>query len=125
MCFLDDETVFHENMYPKYLECVDHNFVGMIVGQQIGNNNRLRLIDSKPVFRRIDTGNVLSHTSCLEQCKWSLEYTPNVNQRDFLFWNSVFEFYDKKCGIWNQPISYYNKLRITNYDSKEKNKCSN
>lgn len=109
-CFLDDDTTFHENMYIKYLECSDHNFNGMLVGQQIKGNGKLRLIASKPVFCRIDTGNVLCHHSCLSECRWPKEHTPGVNQKDFLFWDSVYNYYDKKCAIWNQPISYYNKL---------------
>jgi len=109
-CLLDDDTIFHENMYMKYLECVEHNFIGVIIGQQIDKNGKLRLIASKPIFGRIDTGNVISHHSCLSECRWPKTHIPNVNQKDFLFWDSVFEFYGKKCGIWNQPISYYNRL---------------
>ena len=109
-CFLDDDTIFHENMYIKYLECVEHNFRGMLVGEQINKDGKLRLIASKPVYQKIDTGNVISHHSCLTECKWPSKHIRRVNQKDFLFWNSVYEFYGKKCGIWNQPISYYNKL---------------
>jgi len=68
-CFLDDDTIFHENMYIKYLECVDNRFIGMLVGQQLDNKEKLRLIASKPVFCRIDTGNVLCHYKCLEECE--------------------------------------------------------
>jgi len=109
-CLLDDDTIFHENMYIKYLECTEHNFRGMLVGEQLDNKGKLRLIASKPLFGRIDTGNVLCHHSCLSECKWPKEHIPGVNQKDFLFWDSVFEFYGKKCAIWNQPISYYNQL---------------
>ena len=110
-CFLDDDTIFHENMYMKYRECVDHAFVGMLIGEQLDYREKLRLIASKPVFGHIDTGNVLSHTKCLSICRWPLKHIPKVNQKDFLFWDSVYDFYGKKCGIWNQPISYYNKLK--------------
>lgn len=110
-CFLDDDTIFHENMYLKYLECVENNFVGMIVGEQIDNDNKLRLIASKPVYEKIDTGNIISHTKCLEICEWPSFYQPGINQRDFLFWESVYTYYGKKCGIWNQPLSFYNKLK--------------
>ena len=109
-CLLDDDTIFHENMYIKYLECVKNNFRGMLVGKQIGKNGMLRLIANKPVYGRIDTGNVLSHHSCLIDCKWPSKHIHGVNQKDFLFWDSVYEFYGKKCTIWSQPISYYNKL---------------
>jgi hypothetical protein len=110
-CFLDDDTVFHENMYFKYQECMENNFKGMLVGEQIDNDGKLRLIASKPVFRRIDTGNVIAHHDCLTECRWPETFTWRVNQRDFLFWESVYNYYEMKCAIWNTPISYYNKLR--------------
>ena len=110
-CFIDDDTIFHENMYMKYLECVENNFIGMLIGEQLDPNNNLQLIASKPVFERIDTGNVIAHHSCLPTCKWPSTHIPKVNNKDYLFWLSVYEFYNKKCGIWNQPISYYNKLK--------------
>jgi len=109
-CLLDDDTIFHENMYIKYLECTEHNFRGMLVGEQIDKDGKLRIIASKPVFCHIDTGNVISHHKCLTECRWPKEHIPGVNNKDFLFWDSVFEFYGKKCAIWNQPISYYNQL---------------
>ena len=110
-CFLDDDTIFHENMYIKYLECKENNFDGMIVGEQIDKFGKLRLIASPPVFERIDVGNVLANTKCLTKCEWPTTHIPGKNQKDFLFWNSVYEFYGRKCGIWNHPISHYNKLK--------------
>lgn len=110
-CLLDDDTIFHENMYIKHLDCVDHNFKGMIVGEQLSSNGELRLIASKPSMCRIDTGNVLSHHSCLQECKWPSSHIKGVNEKDFIFWDSVYHFYGMKCGIWNTPISYYNKLK--------------
>lgn len=121
-CFLDDDTIFHENMYLKYKECEEQYFVGMLVGEQLDYENKIRLIASKPVFKHIDTGNVISHHSCLSNCKWPETHTPKINQKDFLFWNSVYEFYGKKCAIWNQPISYYNKLNPKQiYGTKKEN----
>ena len=109
-CFLDDDTIFHENMYMKYLECTEHNFRGMLVGEQIDKDGKIRIIASKPVFCHIDTGNVISHHKCLEQCVWPKTNINGVNQKDFLFWDSVYNYYNKKCAIWNQTISIYNKL---------------
>jgi len=109
-CFLDDDTIFHENMYIKYLECLEHNFRGMLVGEQIDKYGKIRIIASKPLFYFIDTGNVISHHKCLEQCVWPKTNIKGVNQKDFLFWDSVYNYYGKKCAIWNQPISIYNKL---------------
>jgi hypothetical protein len=110
-CFLDDDTVFHENMYIKYLECSEHNFRGMLVGEQLDFKGNRRLPASVPIYGRIDTGNVLSHHSCLPECEWPKEHIPRVNQKDFLFWDSVYNYYGRKCAIWNQPISIYNKLK--------------
>jgi len=110
-CFLDDDTVFHENMYIKYRECMEHNFVGMIVGEQLESDGEIRLLASKPKFKYIDTGNVIAHTDCLKECRWPDTHIRGVNQKDFLFWDSVYNYYGKRCGIWNKPISIYNKLR--------------
>ena len=119
-CFLDDDTIFHENMYMKYKECEENKFIGMLVGEQLNPINELRLIASPPKYMFIDTGNVLAHTSCLKECRWPETHIPKVNQKDFLFWDSVYNFYGKKCAIWNQPISYYNKLSKDDKWKKEK-----
>ena len=109
-CFLDDDTIFHENMYLKYRECLENRFIGMMVGEQTDWDGKLRLIASYPKYGRIDTGNVIAHHSCLTDCKWPKTHTPKVNQKDFLFWESVYNYYGKKCAIWNKPISYYNQI---------------
>jgi hypothetical protein len=119
-CFLDDDTILHENMYIKYKECEEQNFIGMLVGEQLNPANELRLIASPPKFNFIDTGNVLSHTSCLNTCRWSETNIRGVNQKDFLFWDSVYNYYNKRCAIWNSPISYYNKLSKDDRWKKEK-----
>jgi hypothetical protein len=119
-CFLDDDTILHENMYIKYKECEEQNFIGMLVGEQLNPDNELRLIASPPKYTFIDTGNVLSHTSCLETCRWPETHIRGVNQKDFLFWDSVYNYYNKQCAIWNSPISYYNKLSKDDRWKKEK-----
>lgn len=118
-CFLDDDTIFHENMYIKYRECLEEKFVGMLVGEQLTPNGKLRLIATYPRMAHIGTGNVLSHWSCLKECEWPEKIIGNT-ARDFLFWDSVYNFYEKKCAIWNQPISYYNKLSKDNRWKNEK-----
>jgi hypothetical protein len=109
-CFLDDDTIFHPNLYVKYRDCLDHNFIGMMVGEQLDWDGKLRLIASKPVFRMIDIGNVICHHSCLKGVKWPIEKPNEFVHRDFLFWDSVFNYFGKKCAIINLPISHYNKL---------------
>lgn len=109
-CFVDDDTIFHPNMYIKYRQCMENNFIGMIVGEQYGHGDKLRLVASPPIMCRIDTGNVIAHAICLTKCKWPSTYIKGVNEKDFLFWDSVYKFFGKKCGLWNSPISYYNRL---------------
>jgi hypothetical protein len=124
-CFLDDDTLFHENMYVKYLECLEHSFRGILIGEQIDNDGELRLIASKPEFCRIDTGNVLSYHLCLKECVWADTHIKGINNKDFLFWDSVYNYYGKKCAIWNQPISYYNKLSLQINGNKKKTRSVN
>lgn len=109
-CLLDDDTIFHENMYLKHKECEEQNFFGILVGQQLDNIGRLRLIASKPKRCEIDTGNVLAHTICLEKCRWPDTNVIKDRCRDFFFWESVCNYYNKECTVWDSPISYYNKL---------------
>ena len=107
-CFLDDDTIFHENMYKLYLEKQNENFVGMVVGNQVNKHNKPRLNGKIPRLNGIDTGNVLCHTSCLEQVSWP---RIEVKARDGVFWINVYEYYNKNCSIKNEVISIYNKLR--------------
>jgi len=109
-CFLDDDTIFHENMYKCYYEYSLQNYKGMIIGQQLDKNDKLRLFANEPKYTKIDTGNVLVHHSCLSNCEWPSKHRPGKNAKDSIFWESVFEFYDRKCVLINKPISYYNKL---------------
>lgn len=109
-CFLDDDTIFHPNMYEIYQKKNNVNFNGMVIGQQLKNNNTLRLNCSIPINGRIDTGNVLCNTSCLEKIKWPL-HAQHGKARDFLFWTAVWNHYGKRAELINTPISYYNKLR--------------
>lgn len=107
-CLLDDDTTFHENMYKLYKEKSNINFDGMVVGQQLKKGNNIRLTAQIPKIYKIDTGNVFSHHSCLRTVSWP-HY--NVQGRDGIFWSKVYEFYNKKCELLNEPISNYNFLK--------------
>lgn len=109
-CFLDDDTIFHENMYEKYLQSKESNFVGMLSGVQLGPDGKIRLKASHPVFQQIDTGNVLCHYLALSKAKWPCEHVEIVTNKDFLFWTYVYRFFDFKCAITDTPISYYNMI---------------
>lgn len=110
-CFLDDDTIFHQNMYSTYLKFKKNNFNGMIIGQQLNYVGKLRLKASVPRFCGIDTGNVLCHTSCLKKVRWPGKIIPKGTARDYLFWNEVYNYYDNNAILINIPISHYNKLR--------------
>jgi hypothetical protein len=109
-CFLDDDTIFHKNMYTQYSNYLARGFKGMLIGQQLKADGSLRLLAKRPAFCHIDTGNVLSYHSCLKEVQWPQTHIPGVNHKDFLFWDAVYNFYDKKCELVHQPISHYNKL---------------
>lgn len=113
-CFLDDDTLFHDNMYIKYKDAQLSNFIGMLVGEQLLPNGKIRLIASKPVFERIDVGNVLCHHSVLSYIRYPTSHIPGVENKDYLFWKYVYEFFDNKCAITNTPISYYNMISKVN-----------
>ena len=108
---MDDDTVFHENMYIKYLEAKNQNFVGMLIGEQLmpdGINIRLRA--SPPQHLKIDSGNVLCHHGVLSSIRWRDTHIEGINNKDSIFWGEVYDFYGKKCFLTNEPISIYNKL---------------
>jgi len=109
-CFLDDDTVFHENMYVKYRELKDQNFVGLLIGKQLFPDGKIRLLPSKPEHLKIDTGNVLSHHSPLSVIKWPSSHIEGVNNKDTIFWGEVYKFFNNKCFLTDTPISIYNKL---------------
>ena len=109
-CFVDDDTLFHENMHREYLKCKNKNFVGMVVGEQVSWSGNKRLEASEPIMSKIDTGNALAHHSCLSAVAWPEKKTPG-NERDFMFWDAVCRFYGGQCQLVHEPVSHYNKLR--------------
>lgn len=113
-CFLDDDTLFHPNMYDIYKKYDTIGFVGMICGSQLKDNGSLRLKPSKPIYGKIDTGNVLSHHSCLKKVRWDILDEFNYYKIDYIFWKKVFDFFGKKIELLNIPVSEYNKLSKKN-----------
>jgi hypothetical protein len=107
-CFLDDDTIFHPNMYNLYQKKLSENYIGMVVGQQINAMNKPRLGANVPKINCIDTGNAFAHTSCLSKVSWT---TKNVLYRDSIFWMDVYSYYNKSCELLNEPISIYNFLK--------------
>ena len=109
-CLLDDDTIFHQNMLCEYKKMLRLDYQGMLIGQQIFKDGKLRLKANLPMNCMIDTGNVLCHHSCLKKCKWP-EKISKIHNRDYLFWKDVYVFYNYKFKLIHEPISYYNKLR--------------
>ena len=109
-CLIDDDTEFHPGMYEAYRKCLESNFVGMIIGEQLWIDGRTRLKAGPPTIARVDAGNVLAHSSCLSECRWPLK-TEGSCCWDYLFWNDVHNFYGEYKTI-DSVISIYNSIKI-------------
>lgn len=107
---LDDDTLFYKSMYDVYKDYED--FIGMIIGQQIYKSNRTRLNASYPIRGYIDAGNVLCHSSILNQVRWEERKGYEAfNCKDFIFWKSCFNIFGKSNTILiPDVISVYNQL---------------
>jgi hypothetical protein len=109
-CFLDDDTIFHENMYIKYKQSEEQNLIGMLIGTQLKPDGTIRLLASEPKHLKIDTGNVLCHHSPLSVVRWPSSHIEKVNNKDSIFWTEAYQYFNKKCYLTDTPISHYNKL---------------
>lgn len=109
-CFLDDDTIFHKNLYDLYQKISNEKYVGMVVGSQIDAHGNLRLSPSVPIFGRIDTGNVICEHSCAKHIKFPEKLERGL-ARDFQFWRDVYVYYNNKAKMVNETISIYNKLK--------------
>jgi len=108
-CLIDDDTEFHPGMYETYRKCLGSNFVGMMIGDQLWIDGRTRLKAGPPTIARVDAGNVLTHSSCLSECRWPLK-TEGSCCWDYLFWNDVHNFYGGYKTV-DSPISVYNSIK--------------
>jgi len=108
-CLIDDDTEFHPGMYETYKKCLESNFVGMMIGEQLWIDGRTRLKAGPPTIARVDAGNVLAHNSCLSECKWPVK-TEGSCCWDYLFWNDVHNFYGGYKTI-DSTISIYNSIK--------------
>lgn len=106
-CILDDDTVFHDNMYKVYEHFKSIDFKGMVIGHQV-YNNKIRLKAFYPRYCFIDAGNVLCHTDLLKQLRWKID--PKT-AGDFHFWDRCFKILGTENTILvDSVISVYNKL---------------
>lgn len=119
---LDDDTIFHEDVYNLYKYYSKNNFQGMIIGKQIRTNILIKGVAkrpfSNPSINNIDAGMVIAHHSVLKYVKydWSFEFS-----RDHLFWSNCYLYFkddntimiDKYISIYNhfQKVQPYFKIR--------------
>jgi hypothetical protein len=109
-CVLDDDSVFHANMYYTYEEYIDSK-IGMVIGNQEDKEGRTRIHGSYPRACAIDSGNVLCHTSVLEYVEWSVNHWSKIKFVDFEFWDACFKHFGLKyTDVIQETISVYNKL---------------
>lgn len=107
-CILDDDTIFHFNMYRVYLLYKNSKF--LIIGGQMDKNHKVRLQGSLPYECAIDSGNVLCHSSILETERWGQHWDEKYHV-DFEFWNSCFKHFTiKNTDVIHTTISIYNAL---------------
>lgn len=108
-CLVDDDTEFHPGMYEAYKKCLLSNFIGIMTGDQLWSDGRLRIKAGRPIIGKIDSGNALAHSSCLSECKWP-DKTKITCCWDYFFWKSVYDFY-KEYKTTDSVISIYNSIR--------------
>lgn len=107
-CFLDDDTIFHKNMYLNYKRLKLENLQTLLIGEQIFKDGSIRLMANIPLVGSIDIGNAIANSSCLNNVTYPKK--PNITN-DFIFWNDVYNFYKEDFILVNEPISFYNFLR--------------
>ena len=110
-CFLDDDTIFHNQMYQEYKSLKSSNYKGMIIGKQVNKDGKKRLKPTTPKFCQIDIGNVLCHHSANEHIKFPSELKNKSTARDYEYWRDIYEFYKKQAVLIYKTISIYNGLR--------------
>lgn len=110
-CFLDDDTIFHEGMYNKFVELSSKNFIGLAIGTQLRNSGSIRLKPSIPIWCKIDAGNALAHSVCLKSVSWPNKKGELTNPNDFVFWKNVYDFFKEQCILTEEVVSVYNKLK--------------
>lgn len=105
---LDDDNKIHEKIYKIYEEYRNYK---MIIGKQIKSNNKIRLHQNYPKYRRIDMGNVICTTEIFKKINFNCVNAKN-NCYDWQFWVACFKTIEKKdVLLLNEICFYYNGLR--------------
>lgn len=111
-CFVDDDTVFHKNLYKEYLKLKQNKFVGMLIGKQENKHSKIRLAGSYPRFCQIDIGNVIAHSKCNKHIEFPAKLESRTSARDYQYWRDVAKYYTRdNIRIIKRVISVYNALR--------------
>jgi hypothetical protein len=112
-CFLDDDTVFHENMYKEYQKLKEEGYVGMLVGKQENSKGKIRLGANLPRFCQIDIGNVIAHSKCNKHIEFPVKVESRTSARDYQYWRDVFKYYTRNnTRLVKRVISVYNALKV-------------
>ena len=110
-CFVDDDTIFHDQLYQEYKLLRSSDYKGMAIGRQVNKDGTRRLKAVAPMFCQIDIGNVICHHSANEHIKFPSKLKNVPSARDYEYWKDVYEFYNSEALLIDKPISIYNKLR--------------
>jgi hypothetical protein len=108
---LDDDTLFHPNMYQLYNEMKHLDYKGMVIGKQVWKDGKLRLKEfPNPAYCYIDAGNVLCHHSAIDYILATRDKNPNLAP-DYNLWEKAYNFFNKSSKMTAEVISTYNALR--------------
>ena len=61
-------------------------------------------------YSKLGTDKIINFTPTGTQTTRENSFAPLTPNEIIEEVHNAYEFYEKKCAIWNQPISYYNKL---------------
>jgi hypothetical protein len=107
---LDDDTLFHPNMYKLYKQMEELEYKGMVIGKQVEKNNKLRLKElPHPIYCHIDAGNVLCHYSAIDYILTTRDKNIHLAP-DYNLWEKAYSFF-KEAKMTEDVISTYNALK--------------
>jgi hypothetical protein len=107
---LDDDTLFHPNMYKLYKQMEELDYKGMVIGKQVEKDKKLRLKElPHPVYCYIDAGNVLCHHSAIEYILTNPDKKAHLAP-DYNLWEKAYSFFNE-AKMTEEVISTYNALK--------------
>ena len=107
---LDDDTLFHPNMYKLYKQMEELDYKGMVIGKQIEKDKKIRLKEiPRPMYCFVDAGNVLCHYSAIEYILTAKDKSMHLAP-DYNLWEKAYSFL-KEVKMTEDVISIYNALK--------------